>query len=93
MALRKQWRDLDRSTVGSAPERYGVYELGDAEGTVLAVEWGVLRDELKEVLAYGDVPGRSPGSSQTESGQPEQVRWKVAEHREHAKELAAKHRE
>jgi len=78
MALRKQWRDLDRSTVGRAPERYGVYELGDGEGTVVGVGWGVLRDELKEALAYGD---------------GEQVRWEVAEHRDHARELAERHRE
>lgn len=77
MALRKHWRDLDRSTVGKAPQRYGVYELGDESGNVLAVDWGVLRDELKEVLAYGDA---------------ERVRWEVAEHREHAKELAERHR-
>lgn len=77
MALRKQWRDLDRSTVGRAPERYGVYELGTSDGTVVAVDWGVLRDELKEALAYGD---------------GEKVRWTVAEHRDHAKELAEEHR-
>ena len=77
MPLRKHWQTLDRSTVASAPERYGVYELGDEDGNILAVEWGVLRDELKEVLAYRDAS---------------QVRWDVAEHREHAKELAERHR-
>jgi hypothetical protein len=77
MALSKRWRDLDCSTVGRAPERYGVYELGDADGNVVAVDWGVLRDELKEALAYRE---------------GEQVRWTVAEHREHAKELAEEHR-
>jgi hypothetical protein len=77
MALRKQWRDLDRATVGRAPARYGVYELGDGEGNVVGVDWGVLRDELKEALAYGD---------------GEQVRWTVAEHREHAENLAEQHR-
>jgi hypothetical protein len=77
MALRKQWRDLERSTVGRAPERYGVYELGDGDGNVVGVDWGVLRDELKEALAYGD---------------GEQVRWEVAEHRDHAQELAERHR-
>jgi len=78
MALPKQWRDLDRATVGRAPERYGVYELGDGDGDVVGVDWGVLRDELKEALAYGD-------------GQ--QVRWEVAEHPDHAEELAEQHRE
>jgi hypothetical protein len=78
MALQKRWRDLDRATVGRAPERYGVYELGDADGNVVGVDHGVLRQELKEVLAYGD---------------PEQVRWEVAEHEDHARELAEKHRE
>jgi len=77
MALPKQWRELDRSTVGRAPERYGVYELGDADGEVVAVDWGVLRDELKEVLAYAD---------------GEQVRWEVAEHEDHARRLAEQHR-
>ena len=76
MALRKRWRDLDRSTVGAAPERYGYYELGDGDGTVVGRDWGVLRDELKEVLAYGD---------------GEQVRWTVAEHRDHARELFEEH--
>ncbi|WP_459823326.1 DUF7508 domain-containing protein [Halorubrum luteum] len=30
MSLRKPWRELDRSTVRSAPDRYGLYELGTA---------------------------------------------------------------
>jgi hypothetical protein len=76
MSLRKQWRDLDRSTVGTAPERYGYYELGTADGDVVGRDWGVLRDELKEVLAYEDAP---------------KVRWVAAEHREHAKELFEDH--
>ncbi|WP_449272187.1 DUF7508 domain-containing protein, partial [Halorubrum halodurans] len=32
MSLAKPWRELDRSTVGRAPNRYGLYELGDDEG-------------------------------------------------------------
>jgi len=54
MPLQKPWRDLERETIAAAPDRPGVYELGDASGTVLAVDHGVLRDELKSVLAYGD---------------------------------------
>ena len=73
MSLRKQWREFDRSTVGAAPERYGVYELGDAEGNSLGYGVGVLRDDLKEELAYGDA---------------RKVRWVVAESREHAERLA-----
>ncbi len=78
MPLRTGWRDLDRSTVASAPDRPGVYELGDADGTALAVESGVLRDELKSALAYGD---------------GEQVRWKETHTLEQAASLAAEHRE
>ncbi|WP_435065013.1 DUF7508 domain-containing protein [Halobaculum sp. EA56] len=76
MSLPKPWRDLDRSTVGSAPDRYGVYELGDADGESLGYAVGVLRDELKEELAYGDAA---------------KVRWTVAESREHAERLADEH--
>ncbi len=76
MSLRKQWRELDESAVGSAPERYGVYELGDADGNVVGVDWGVLRDELKEALAYGDAA---------------KVRWEAAASADHARRLAAEH--
>ncbi|WP_134670576.1 DUF7508 domain-containing protein [Halorussus marinus] len=78
MSLPKRWRELSRTTVGSVPERYGVYELGDADGEVLSVEWGVLRDELKDALAYADA---------------ERVRWEACESERHAQELAAEHRE
>ena len=77
MALAKPWRDLDRSTVGASPDRLGVYELGDDDGTVLGVDWGVLRDELKEALAY--------------EREATQVRWKTVQTREQARELAAEH--
>lgn len=77
MPLRKAWRDLDRATVGRAPDRLGVYELGDEDGTVLSVDWGVLEDELKTALAYGD---------------GERVRWEETQTRERAEELAAEHR-
>jgi len=78
MPLRKPWNDLTRTTVGKAPERYGVYEIGDADGTVQEVGAGVLKDELKEALAYG-------------AG--EQVRWEATPSLERAEELAAEHRE
>ncbi|WP_132058542.1 DUF7508 domain-containing protein [Halorussus amylolyticus] len=78
MSLPKRWRSLDRKTVAGAPERYGVYELGDSEGEILEVGWGVVRDELKDALAYA-------------SG--EQVRWEACESKAHAKDLAREHRE
>jgi hypothetical protein len=77
MPLRKRWQSLNRKTVGSAPEQYGVYELGD-DGEVLEVGWGVLRDELKDALAYG-------------SG--DQVRWETCQTKTEARESAGDHRE
>ncbi|MFB6124130.1 MAG: hypothetical protein ABEJ78_11815 [Haloferacaceae archaeon] len=77
MSLRKRWRDLDRSTVANAPDRYGVYELGDEDGETVAMDAGVLCDELKEALAYGDAA---------------KVRWTAATSREHAERLLAEHR-
>jgi len=76
MSLAKPWRDLDRSTVGAAPNRYALYELGDAGGNSVGFGTGVLRDELKEVLAYRD---------------SEKVRWELAESAEHADRLLAEH--
>jgi hypothetical protein len=76
MSLAKPWRDLDRSTVGSAPSRYGLYELGDADGDTVGFGTGVLRDELKEALAYGDA---------------DRVRWELADSAEHAERLLAAH--
>jgi hypothetical protein len=78
MPLQKRWDSLDRSTVGSAPNRYGVVEFGDDSGTVLAIETGVLRDVLKEAVAYGDYP---------------KVRWQAAQDRAHAERLAEDHRD
>ncbi|WP_455449324.1 DUF7508 domain-containing protein [Natrinema thermotolerans] len=78
MPLQKSWRDLDRDAVAAAPDRPGVYELGDGSGTVLAVDHGVLRDELKSALAYGD---------------GDCVRWTEAHTLERAAELAAEHRD
>lgn len=77
MPLRKPWKSLDRSTIGSVPDRYGMFELGDADGTVIAIDHGPLRDSLKEALAYGD------GSN---------VRWEVTQTPEQAAELASTHR-
>lgn len=76
MALRKAWRDLEKSAVGSAPERYGYYELGDGNGERIGRGVGVLRDDLKEVLAYGDAT---------------RVRWEVATSAEHAERIAENH--
>ncbi|WP_435129839.1 DUF7508 domain-containing protein [Halobaculum sp. D14] len=76
MSLRKQWRAFDRAAVGAAPERYGVYELGDADGDSVGYGVGVLRDELKEELAYGDAA---------------KVRWVAAESEAHAERLVDEH--
>ena len=78
MPLKKAWEPLERATVGRAPDRYGVYELGDGAGEVLAVEHGPLRDGLKEALAYGD---------------GEQVRWTTTQNREQAERLVEEHRQ
>jgi hypothetical protein len=80
MPLQQRWRALDRSAVGAAPDRLGVYELGDDDGTVLEVDWGVLPDELKDAVSYGP-----RGATQ--------VRWKTVQTRTQAEELAAEHRE
>jgi hypothetical protein len=78
MPLPKRWESLTRKTVGSAPERYGVYELADGDGEIVEIGWGVLHDELKDALAY--VTG-------------EQVRWEDCQTKAEAKDLAAEHRE
>ena len=78
MPLRKPWRDLDRSTVARAPDRPGVYELSDDDGGVHTVGAGVIRDELKTALAYGD---------------GDRVRWEETHTFERAEELASEHRE
>jgi hypothetical protein len=44
----------------------------------VAIETGVLRDVLKEAVAYGDYS---------------RVRWQAAQDREHAERLAAGHRD
>ncbi|WP_137291608.1 DUF7508 domain-containing protein [Natronorubrum halophilum] len=78
MPLQKPWRDLDRKTVATAPDRPGVYELGDATGDVHTVDHGVLRDDLKTALAYGD---------------GDRVRWTETHTLDQARELAADHRD
>ncbi|MGM0605744.1 MAG: DUF7508 domain-containing protein [Halobacteriota archaeon] len=76
MSLQKRWRDLDRSTIARAPDRYGVYELGTESGDSLGVSVGVLRDELKDALAYGTAA---------------KVRWIEATSKAHAEQLATEH--
>lgn len=78
MSLKKRWRDLDRETVGSAPDRPAFYELGDEAGAVVDRDAGVLRDELKEALTYSDAS---------------KVRWEVAQSLDHAERLLAEHAE
>jgi len=78
MPLKRGWEPLERSTIDALPDRYGIYELGDADGTVLAVEHGPLRSELKEALAYGDAA---------------QVRWRATQNRAEAERLVAEHRD
>ena len=78
MPLSKRWESLERATIGKLPDRYGVYELGDDDGEIIAVDAGPLRDDLKEALAYRDAP---------------RVRWQVANNREHAEQLLEEHRE
>lgn len=77
MSIRKPWEDLDRETLRSVPDRYGVYELGDSSGNSLGVAAGPLRDSIKEALAYGDAAA---------------VRWQVATSRGHAESMAREHR-
>jgi hypothetical protein len=77
MSLRKPWKPLSKATLREVPDRYGLYELGDADGNSLGVDAGPLRDELKEAMAYGDAA---------------QVRWRVTTSREHAASLLDDHR-
>ena len=78
MPLKKGWEPLERSTVDRVPDRYGIYELGDEEGDVVAIDAGPLRDELKEALAYG-------------GGQ--RVRWQTAQTPAEAARLLGTHRD
>lgn len=76
MTLKKRWRDLDRETVGSAPDRPAFYELGDDDGDTLDRGAGVLQDELKEALTYTEAT---------------KVRWELAQSLDHADRLLAEH--
>jgi len=78
MPLAKQWRDLDRSAVRDAPNRYGVAEFGDADGEAVAVESGMLRDVVKSALSYRSDPN---------------VRWETTQTKAQAADLADEHRE
>lgn len=78
MPLRKAWKPLERSTIGEAPDRYGVVEFGDEDGDVHRIETGPLRDVLKDQLGYGEAS---------------RVRWEATQTRAQAEELAAEHRE
>jgi hypothetical protein len=73
VSLRKRWQDLDRATVARAPARWGAYELGDEDGDVVDTGHGVLRDELKDALAYADAA---------------RVRWETADSEAAARDLA-----
>ncbi|WP_435347178.1 DUF7508 domain-containing protein [Haloarchaeobius sp. HRN-SO-5] len=77
MPLRTRWKPFERATLGEVPDRLGVYELGDEDGTVVEVGHGVLRDELKSALSYRDAS---------------KVRWTTVQTREQAAELAEEHR-
>lgn len=77
MPLSKRWRPMGRESVGAAPDRYGVVEFGD-DGAVETVKTGIVRDVLKQALAYES---------------HEQVRWQAAQNREHAERLAEEHRD
>jgi len=91
MSLRKQWRPLERSTVGRAPDSYGLYELGDSHGTSLGFGIGVLQDELKEAVAYGRPSSFEPSDEARDAGKPTQVRWERATSKAHAEQLLDKH--
>lgn len=78
MPLRIQWRDLNRDAARAAPNRYGIVEYGTADGEILAVETGMLKDELKSAVGYRDADA---------------VRWKETQTKAQAEELAAEHRE
>lgn len=78
MPLRVAWAPLDRDTLRGVPDRYGVYELGDDDGTVLTVDHGPLRDALKEAWGYHETATT--------------VRYRVTANRPEAERLAAEHR-
>ena len=91
MSLSKQWRELDRDTVRSAPDRYALYEVGDADGTTLGFGIGALPDELRELLAYGLGSNVEQTVDADEAGEPAKVRWELATSKRHAEQLLSEH--
>ena len=91
MSLSKPWRDLDRGTVRDAPNRYALYELGDDEGNTVGFGTGILRDELKEALAYGGNTARHAAGDGRDAGDATRVRWELAESADHAERLRSEH--
>ena len=74
-----------------APDRYALYEIGDADGTSLGVGIGVLPDELRELVAYGTATDIHWSSAAESAGDPKQVRWELATSKQHAEQLLAEH--
>ena len=91
MSLSKQWHDLDRSTVRTVPDRYALYEVGDADGTTLGFGIGVLPDALRELLAYETVDTLQATPEADAAGDPAQVRWELANSKAHAERLREEH--
>ena len=89
MSLRKQWRELDRSLVSQVPDRYALYELGDAAGTTIGFGIGPLPDELRELLAYGEGTEFHYTTDTADVGDPAQIRWELANNKPHAEQLLA----
>lgn len=79
MPLRRPWEPLERETLRSVPDRYGIYELADDDGEITVIDHGPLRDAIKEALAY-DASAAA-------------VRYEVTPNREAARRLVDEHRE
>lgn len=79
MPLRRPWRPLERSVLREVPDRYGIYEFGDAAGEVLEIGHGPLRDVIKEALAY--------------DSEARQVRFEITPNRRAAERTAAEHQD
>ncbi len=91
MSLSKPWRDLDREAVRDAPNRYALYELGDDERNTVGFGTGILRDELKEALAYGGSATLHAAGDESAAGDETRVRWALAESADHAERLRSEH--
>jgi len=92
MSLRKPWQPLERETIREVPDRYGLYEVADSEGTSLGVAIGPLQDELRELLAYGLPTSFHRSPEADAAGEPTQVRWELATSKTHAEKLLERHR-